>query len=208
MSLALRPGNVSLGLHPSVQEQHPPADPFRLRPSLLPAPLSRPRRRQGQSCEARFIATYEALRALPRRVRRRLQRQWKQSLAGVALLLTLGATPTLAATTITVPAGDTAALIQAVIDANSEVAPFDGPDTIELSTGTFTFTEPYGTTITALPVISSAITMVGNGSTLHRDATATANFRLLEINDSGDFTLHDTTVSGGATPGGAEAAGF
>ncbi|MGE0826292.1 MAG: choice-of-anchor Q domain-containing protein [Candidatus Binatia bacterium] len=148
----------------------------------------------------RFVTTYQTLRALLRRVRRRLQRQWKQSLAGVALLLTLGVTPTRAGTTITVPAGDTAALIQAINSANSETGDFVGPDTIELTTSTFTFTAPYGTTANALPVISSVITIVGNGSTITRDPIA-PEFRLLETNSSGDLTLQDTTVSGGRAPG-------
>lgn len=38
----------------------------------------------------RFAQHYHKLCSLPRRLRRALQRQWKQSLAGVALLLTLG----------------------------------------------------------------------------------------------------------------------
>jgi len=45
-----------------------------------------------------FALHYTQLRALPRRVRRALQRQWKHSLAGVALLLALGQEPALAAT--------------------------------------------------------------------------------------------------------------
>src|SRR5262247_1189436 len=46
----------------------------------------------------RFAACYTQLRALPRRVRRALQRQWKQSLAGLALWLALGQSLGLAAT--------------------------------------------------------------------------------------------------------------
>ncbi|HKF95698.1 MAG TPA: hypothetical protein VKB96_14105 [Gammaproteobacteria bacterium] len=45
----------------------------------------------------RFAEHYQQLRALRRRVRRSLQRQWKRSLAGVALLLALGQAPALAA---------------------------------------------------------------------------------------------------------------
>jgi hypothetical protein len=41
----------------------------------------------------RFAAYYTQLRALPQRVRRALQRQWRQSLAGVALVLALGQQP-------------------------------------------------------------------------------------------------------------------
>src|SRR5215216_799439 len=45
-----------------------------------------------------FIEHYQQLKTLRRRVRRSLQRQWKRSLAGVALLLALGQAPALAAT--------------------------------------------------------------------------------------------------------------
>ena len=43
-----------------------------------------------------FKEQYEELMALPRRVRRAMQRKWKHSLAGVALLLALGAGPAIA----------------------------------------------------------------------------------------------------------------
>jgi len=46
----------------------------------------------------RFTDHYETLKALPRRMRRALQRQWQRSLAGVALLLALGQAPAMAAT--------------------------------------------------------------------------------------------------------------
>ena len=39
---------------------------------------------------ARLRGHSEKLKALPRRLRQRLQRQWKRSLAGLALLLALG----------------------------------------------------------------------------------------------------------------------
>jgi alkylhydroperoxidase/carboxymuconolactone decarboxylase family protein YurZ len=46
----------------------------------------------------RFAEHYQQLKALRRRLRRSLQRQWKRSLAGVALLIALGQAPALAAT--------------------------------------------------------------------------------------------------------------
>jgi hypothetical protein len=46
----------------------------------------------------RLAAPYQQLKALRRRVRRSSQRKWKQSLAGIALLLALGQGPALAAT--------------------------------------------------------------------------------------------------------------
>ncbi|HKF95894.1 MAG TPA: hypothetical protein VKB96_15140, partial [Gammaproteobacteria bacterium] len=43
----------------------------------------------------RFAEQYRQLKALPRRLRRSLQRQWKRSLAGLALLIALGQAPAL-----------------------------------------------------------------------------------------------------------------
>ena len=48
----------------------------------------------------RFAEYYETLKALRRRVRRRLLWQCKRSLAGIALIWTLGQGPALAATTV------------------------------------------------------------------------------------------------------------
>ncbi len=149
----------------------------------------------------RFVEQYERLRALPRRVRRAVQRKWKHTLAGVALLMALGAAPVQAGTIINVPAGDEAALIQAINDANSEVSPFDGPDTIVLANSTFTLTEVNNTTYgdTGLPVISSEITIDGNDSTIERDSGA-PDFRLIAVGALGNLTLQETTVTGGVVP--------
>jgi hypothetical protein len=68
-----------------------------------------------------FAAHYEKLRALPRRMRRSLQRQWKQSLAGVALLLALGQTPALAAT---INVNSTCTLARAIVSANQDASRF------------------------------------------------------------------------------------
>ena len=64
----------------------------------------------------RFAAHYQQLRALRRRVRRGLQRQWKRSLAGVALLLALGQAPALAAT---INVSGTCTLVRAINAANN-----------------------------------------------------------------------------------------
>ena len=65
----------------------------RQRPGLLPELV-----RRRDELLPRFAAYYTYLRALPRRVRRALQRQWHLPLAGVALMLALGQSPALAAT--------------------------------------------------------------------------------------------------------------
>ena len=67
----------------------------------------------------RYVAYYTQLRALPRRVRRALQRQWRQSLAGVALLLALGVLPGHAAT---IEVTDTCSLVDAIRAANTDTA--------------------------------------------------------------------------------------
>src|SRR5215470_6359006 len=66
----------------------------------------------------RFAAAYHQLRALPRRLRRRLQRHWRQSLAGLALGLTLGQSGVLA-DTINVD-GTTCTLVNAIVTANTD----------------------------------------------------------------------------------------
>jgi hypothetical protein len=62
-------------------------------PGLLPELVQR-----RHELFPRFADYYHHLRRFPRRVRRMLQRQWRHSLAGIALLLALGQGPALAAT--------------------------------------------------------------------------------------------------------------
>ncbi len=64
----------------------------------------------------RFAAVYRQLRALPRRLRKALQRRWGLSLAGVALTLALQPLPSEAAT---FTAGTAAELVTAINTANS-----------------------------------------------------------------------------------------
>ncbi|MGH7885920.1 MAG: IPTL-CTERM sorting domain-containing protein [Thermodesulfobacteriota bacterium] len=134
-----------------------------------------------------------------------MQRKWKHSLAGVALLLALGASPA-TANDFNVGGGNVAALIQAINDANDEAAN-PGADTIILDGSTFTLTEINNNTLgnNGLPVITSEIIIEGNGGTIHRSsAGGTPAFRIIAINGSGDLTLNETTISGGL----ANAGGF
>ena len=84
----------------------------RQRPGLLPELL-----RRRDELLPRFAAYYTYLRALPRRVRRALQRQWRMPLAGVALMLALGQSPALAAT---IPVGGSCTLVNAITAANTD----------------------------------------------------------------------------------------
>src|SRR5437867_12960024 len=141
-------------------------------PGLLPALVQR-----RQELLPRFATYYTQLRALPRQVRRALQRQWKQSLAGVALLLALGAVPVQAAT-LNVGGGCT--LIDAITAANTDAATGgcsagSGADTLVLqnsSVHTLTTVNNSSLGPTGLPVISSEITIEGNNSTIERDSSA------------------------------------
>ncbi|MGH8502164.1 MAG: thrombospondin type 3 repeat-containing protein [Gammaproteobacteria bacterium] len=162
----------------------------------------------------RFEAHYSNLKALPRRLRRALQRKWKRSLAGIAMLLTLGQTPALAAT-ISVD-GTACTLVDAITAANSDVATGgcsagNGADSLELSAGsTHTLTSVnnsssvYG--VNGLPAVTSAITIEGNNSTITR-ATWSPNFRFFTVTSAGVLTVQSTTLSGGlpttsgSTPG-------
>ncbi|MGE0826291.1 MAG: choice-of-anchor Q domain-containing protein [Candidatus Binatia bacterium] len=183
--------------------------------------------RQPDAVGARFVAAYHSRCALPRWVRRRLPRQWKQSLAGVALMLTLGVTPTWAATinvTTTTPdinADGQCSLIEAIDNANDtttgtvhndcEGGDPTGADTITLpanSTHTLTAVNTDFVGPTGLPRITSVITIAGHGSTITRDPD-TDPFRILALDGSGNLTVQDTTVRGGSVPGaGGGIAGF
>ena len=144
----------------------------RQRPGLLPELL-----RRRDELLPRFAAYYTYLRALPRRARRALQRQWHLPLAGVALMLALGQSPALAAT---IPVGCCCTLVNAITAANTDSATGgcpagNGADTIVLPTGsTQTLNSVNNNTYgpNGLPVITSAITIDGNGSTIARDSGA------------------------------------
>ena len=153
----------------------------------------------------RFVGYYERLARLPRKARRALQRRWRRSLAGLALLWALGQAPALAAT-INVGGGCT--LVDAITAANTD-APAggctagSGADTLVLAAGSThtltavnysTFGDPSG-----LPEVTSSMTIMGNGSTITRDPSA-PQFPILAVTANGDLTLQETTVSGGVSP--------
>ncbi|MGQ0591544.1 MAG: hypothetical protein ACT4QB_02535, partial [Gammaproteobacteria bacterium] len=129
---------------------------------------------------------YRQLKALPRRVRRMLQRRYARSLAGVALLLALGQAPVLAAT-IDVD-GTNCTLVDAIKAANTDAASGGcpaggGADTLVLVAGsTHTLTAVEDTTYgpTGLPLVTSQITIMGNDSTIERGAGA-SKFRILAV---------------------------
>ncbi len=167
------------------------------------SPLRQQIVREESTLLPRFGAQYTKLLSLPRHARRALQRQWKRSLAGIALLMALGTQPALAAT---INVGGQCTLVRAIVSANNNSSPqgFCRPggsaDRIVLprnSTQTLTrvdnadsFYGPAG-----LPTIRSDITIVGNGSTIRRAPSAPA-FRIVNVARGADLTLQQTTVSG------------
>src|SRR4029453_10600277 len=130
-------------------------------PGLLPFLVQ-----QRHEVLPRFATAYHQLRALPKWLRRRLQRHWRASLGGLALLLTLGQAPALAVT-INVD-GTVCTLVDAITAANADalVGGCDGsastgadmlvlqPSSVHALTTVNNIT--YGPT--GLPIVSSEIT--------------------------------------------------
>ena len=157
----------------------------------------------------RFAGDYQGLARLPRKVRRALP-LWRRSLGSLALLCALASVPAMAAT-INVGVND-CTLVDAITAANSSVAtgncpagdaPFcqtegctSGTDTIVLPTrSTQTLTSVVSNN-TGLPLVTSIITINGNGSIIRRDPAA-PQFRILNVDTTGSLTLREATVSGG-----------
>jgi hypothetical protein len=93
----------------------------------------------------------------------------------------------------TVPAADTVALARAIRCANAD------PDAnvINLTNSTYNFTAGDVTNPdSALPRITTPITINGDGATLQRHAAA-PDFRLLYVDSTGNLTLNGLTITGG-----------
>ena len=174
----------------------------------------------------RLCAEYcRQLMALPRRQRRRLAKIWAMSIPAAALALALMSTPAEAAT-ITVDGQDAGSgdctLIDAIDSANADTnmgncvatdLPFNG-DTVVVGGGTYTYlTHDNGDNgRSALPTITSQITIEGNGSIIERGAAASSTFRLINVASTGTLTLNSATVRGGEVnqsgSGGQDGAGI
>jgi len=106
------------------------------------------------------------------------------------------------AATIIVPCS-ASGLIDAINTANGP----EEVDTLELSAGcTYTMTSAASNTSlngpNGLPIVTSEITIIGNGATITRDGSAPA-FRIFQVGDGGGLMLENVTVSGGAAVGGS-----
>ncbi|MGQ0593496.1 MAG: choice-of-anchor Q domain-containing protein [Gammaproteobacteria bacterium] len=162
---------------------------------------------QAEDLFRRFADHYLPLRALPRRARRALERRRAGSIAALALLLALGEAPAWAATIPVDGIGCT--LVEAITTANSD-SPVggctggSGADTIVLAAGsTHTLMSPIpddSLGYSGLPLVTSPITIEGNGSTVRRENGA-PDFRVFTVRRPGQLTLRSTTVSGGKLQG-------
>ena len=146
---------------------------------------------------------------------RRQQHRMAWSLAGAALLLALGqGTATAATITVTtnnpnIAADGQCSLIEAIINANNDDATHAdcaagrGADTIVLPANanvTLSAIDNNALGPTGLPLITSGITIEGNGATIARQGNAPA-FRVIAVVNPADLTLQRVTLSGGFSSG-------
>jgi hypothetical protein len=97
------------------------------------------------------------------------------------------------------PGGGPAGLIAAINKANK-----NGGGTINLASRcAYTFGPHRHNDTSGLPVVTTPITINGNGSTVARSqAPGTENFRIFEVDGPGELTLHAITIAGGRSSGG------
>ncbi len=155
---------------------------------------------------SRYQEELARLENLSKREQYRLQKRWRTNLIGIAMALALGGSllnpvPARAAD-ITVEADGVCTLAEAIAQANDTgtgdlgngcaVADHTGADTITLNTNVYLDS--------ALPDITSDITIEGGGHTIER--TGGPDFSVLTVS-GGNLTLNEATISGGsATKGG------
>lgn len=117
------------------------------------------------------------------------------SAIAVGLALGLAVVPSTAyAQDIDIACGDTNGLINAINTLNG-----GSGGTIALAEKcTYAYNNPFNTTENALPVITTKITITGRDSAIVRAAREGGpRFRLLQVAQSGDLTLHGIEVMGG-----------
>ena len=99
-------------------------------------------------------------------------------------------------------------MVEAISNANANAARFadcatgSGADTIELGDGSAYEISQVNNTFfgfTGLPVITSEITIDGNGATISRSGAAPP-LRLLAVDSAGKLTLRDTILGDGLAP--------
>lgn len=172
------------------------------RPFWIPRPVGK----ASQRVAARYRLLYPRIATLPRSTRRRLQRILGTSLSGVVLALALAHSPTVSAAEIPVTtdiphlvADDgLCSLTEAIENANldqgvhSDCVPGDGEDVIVLEPGSV---HALSGTFAGLPAILGVLTIEGNGAVIAHNGPGAAELRIVE--NRGDLTLNETTVTGG-----------
>jgi large repetitive protein len=112
----------------------------------------------------------------------------------VAGLVALVGVSTSQAVDNTINNGDVDALITAINNAN------DNPETpVEIvlaENGTYTLDVPFEDH-SGLPIITSNVSIYGNGATIERGVTAPDNFRIIEIAGTGSLQLQDVSIKNG-----------
>ena len=173
---------------------------------------------------SRFVFYYRNLQQRPRQWRRLLQRKLAITVTGAALLLALAGGPIAWAepidtqATIAVSNGEVAivnngkcSLWEAIINARATTnnqmradcttGNINGPDTVSLPNGgDFVMTAPHNSQFgpTGLPVITTAMTIEGNGATIRRSTTSgTPDFRIMVVDPGVNLTLRNTTIRDG-----------
>lgn len=132
-------------------------------------------------------------------IKKRNQANFKKTVLVTALLLEMGLSASQAAT-INVD-GVTCTLGDAITSANTDLttggcSAGNAEDTLELNVdGVYSLMDP-------LPIITTNITINGNGSTVTRDPGANSGFAVF-ISNYNTFNLNDTTVTGGLRDYGA-----
>ncbi len=176
--------------------------------------------RFGRAYEQLLTTVRQRLQSLSRQQRRKVAGRIGLTLSGAALMVALAQTANqevrannilVADGEVAVANNDVCSLIEAIVNANdtnnglvhddcAAGAP-NGADTITLPTGgNFALTQSFTNYLdggTGLPVISSEVTIEGNGSTIVRDAPNNRRFRHFAVNPDGHLRLNEATLSGG-----------
>ncbi len=166
--------------------------------------------------ETRINRILQALHALPRPFRRRLQRTTRQTLSDIALMLVMGVSLPAGAANLLVDAASpgidgtdgACSLSEAIINANldslvhGDCLAGAGKDILQLAAGsTLIFTAPASSYPgQLLPTIDSPMVIQGNASTL-RIATGVAADTVIAVSDVGDLELQDAVITGASGSG-------
>jgi len=111
---------------------------------------------------------------------------------GMAMTMTGVARADTSAVSCGEPDGGASGLVAAVDHANDS----PGPDIIDLASGCTYLLTAASAPGNGLPVVTGRLTIRGHGATIERSSASP--FRILEVSPSGNLTLDDVTVAGGA----------